>query len=53
VKKVKTTKQGVRDLNDIPSKPKGKKLDPVPEAADADSGKGFDFSDFGTRNSYR
>lgn len=34
---MKKTKQGVRDLNSIPSKPKGKVLDPVPEAADANS----------------
>lgn len=36
---MKKTKQGVRDLNSIPSKPRGVTLDPVPEAADADSPK--------------
>lgn len=41
---MKMTKQGVRDLNSIPSKPKGIVLDPVPEAADASSPK-FYFED--------
>lgn len=32
---MKLTKQGVRDLNSIPSKPKGVKLDPPPKKLEA------------------